>query len=41
MHGTARAVTEITSNISAISAAVTQVSSAVSTTRDAAKVLAR
>jgi methyl-accepting chemotaxis protein len=41
MHGTAQAVTAISSNIAAISAAVTQVSAAVSTTRDAAKVLAR
>ena len=41
MQGTARDVQTISDNIAAITAAVKQVSSAVATTRDAAKVLAR
>jgi len=40
-QGTARDVQAISDNIAAITAAVKQVSSAVATTRDAAKVLAR
>ena len=41
MQGTARDVHTISDNIAAITAAVKQVSAAVATTRDAAKVLAR
>jgi methyl-accepting chemotaxis protein len=41
MQGTARDVSAIAGNITAIASAVRQVSAAVATTREAAKVLAR